>query len=142
MGRGSGKWMGREIGAYPPLRQHQQHLKWGQHKKEVLKRKGIMTVLIANLVPSRSIWEEHLSVELSRSGWPEATSSVGGLSSLLLGVGRTGSLWATPFPRQTILNCLRGESEPRARSTQERTSSFSLLLAVDGMFEDSALASL
>lgn len=42
----------------------------GQHKKEVSKRKGIVTVLIVNLVPSRIIWEEHLSVELSRSGWP------------------------------------------------------------------------
>lgn len=40
----------------------------------VLKRKGIMTVLFVNLVCSRIIWEEHLSEELSRSGWPKGTS--------------------------------------------------------------------
>lgn len=60
------------------------------------------------------------------------THRLWGLSSLLMGVGRTGSPWATPFPRQNVLNCLRRESELRASSTQECTRLFSLLLAVDG----------
>jgi hypothetical protein len=45
---------------------------WNQNDRQEF------VVLIVNLTQSRIIWEESLSEELSRSGWPMACVCVGG----------------------------------------------------------------